>query len=127
MGNWYMSQTILMMHQTQDKNTWNQIDGLWILTGEIENSTIDKVHTYKFHNYRTEEAIEVEEFIISNSSILEFAKYDSEKSLLYIKFKSGKDYIFYNVPAEVWKAFKEADSKGSFFAKNIKGKYKPVE
>ena len=27
MGNWYMSQTILMMHQTQEKNTWNQIDG----------------------------------------------------------------------------------------------------
>lgn len=59
-----------------------------------------------------------------NSSVLQRASFNSETSELTIQFKNGRDYI-YTVPVGLWDAFKEAPSKGNFFVKNIKGKFKP--
>jgi len=60
-----------------------------------------------------------------NSSVLASASYDEKLQLLTIAFKSGKTYDFFDVPPEIWNGFKEAESKGSFFSRNIKGKFKP--
>lgn len=43
---------------------------------------------------------------------------------LNVEFRnSGAWYIYYDVPVEVWHSFKNAESKGSFFNTDIKGKY----
>lgn len=43
---------------------------------------------------------------------------------LIIVLKSGKEYIHKNVPFEIWQDFLEAESAGSYYDKNIKGKYR---
>mgnify|MGYP003747505563 CR=1 FL=1 len=65
----------------------------------------------------------MEEFNIIGSSVLSRAVYDEKLRILTITFKNGKSYSYYNLPQEIWQAFKEADSKGRFFISNIKGKY----
>ena len=57
------------------------------------------------------------------SSVLVNIEYNKKDKLLFITFKSGKTYVYYNVPEEVWKAFKDAESKGKFFNKYIKGRF----
>ena len=59
-----------------------------------------------------------------NSSVLQRASFNSETSELVVQFKNGRDYT-YIVPIDLWNSFKEAPSKGNFFVKNIKGKFKP--
>ena len=50
--------------------------------------------------------------------------YDSSKQLLSIRFKtSDKVYEHYGVPAGVFNQIQTAESVGSFYARNIKGKY----
>lgn len=41
---------------------------------------------------------------------------------VYTTIKGGK-YIHANVPKYIWLSFKNATSKGSYYNKNIKGKY----
>lgn len=36
----------------------------------------------------------------------------------------GKEYLYNGVPFDVWNDFKKADSKGKFYHRHIKGKYK---
>jgi hypothetical protein len=50
----------------------------------------------------------------------------SDRQMLLVAFTSdpGKRYVFEGVPAEVWAAFKSADSKGKFYHANIKGRYR---
>lgn len=36
---------------------------------------------------------------------------------------SGGDYLYSNVPRDIWKDFKMSDSKGRFFHEHIKGRY----
>lgn len=57
------------------------------------------------------------------SSVLANVEYNKKNKLLFITFKSGKTYIYCNVPEEVWKAFKDAESKGKFFNTYIKGRF----
>lgn len=56
--------------------------------------------------------------------------YDAETKDLFVDFKSFKDpkvithYVYRGVPADLWKALKEAESLGGFVNKNLaKGKY----
>lgn len=48
---------------------------------------------------------------------------DSKDLTLYIKFKSGDLYLYRNVPESVLVSFVDAESKGKYFAKNIKGHF----
>ena len=51
--------------------------------------------------------------------------YDSDKQALIVRFKSsGKAYAYVDVPKSEWEAFRNAKSIGSYYNKNIKGKYK---
>lgn len=60
------------------------------------------------------------------SSLIEAIGYDEEKTELRIKFKRGIPYSYANVPKEVWQELIDAKSIGSFFIKNIKGKYETL-
>lgn len=50
-------------------------------------------------------------------------KYNPASSELYVHFKSGKMYTYYNVPVDVAEGFAHAPSPTQFLNKNIKGVY----
>ena len=47
-----------------------------------------------------------------------------EKGVLEVEFKGGSIYIYRGISNEVYNEFMEADSKGGFLARRIRGKYK---
>ena len=59
---------------------------------------------------------------VSSSNVFS-GTYCEEIRVLLIRFHNGGLYAYHNVPLEVFLAFKEAKSKGSFIQKQLKGKY----
>jgi hypothetical protein len=57
------------------------------------------------------------------SSVVASFKYNMAKHILRVVFVSGKVYDYRNVPETVYKAMKEASSKGTFLNFSIKGIY----
>lgn len=57
-----------------------------------------------------------------SSSISAFA-YEAEDLTLFVRFKNGRTYRYAGVPATVFQAFTDADSKGTFFNARIQGRY----
>jgi len=49
--------------------------------------------------------------------------YDEEDNSLFVRFNSGQEYVYYNVPVETVAAFNDADSKGKYLNERIKGAY----
>lgn len=61
----------------------------------------------------------------SKSSNIESAKYDANRQILVLKFRStSSPYAYFGVPLNVWDAFTKAESFGKFFYKNIRDMYK---
>ncbi|QOW11378.1 KTSC domain-containing protein [Kaistella flava (ex Peng et al. 2021)] len=77
-------------------------------------------------NYLSTNSFKVDETTdTGNSSFITSAHFqseDGEKGFLTLGMKR-KEYHFSNVPIEVWERFKNANSKGKFYHRNIKGKY----
>ena len=67
-----------------------------------------------------------EEMGLPNSSFMQSATYDSSSYSLTISFKNGNDIIHKFVYPMVWQQFKESPSKGSFYSRQIKGKYPAI-
>jgi hypothetical protein len=63
------------------------------------------------------------EQIILRSSFLQSATYDAANFALTLDFKSGHSLVHRYFFPITWTQFKEAPSHGSFYARNIKGKY----
>lgn len=59
---------------------------------------------------------------IVSSNISEVG-YDDEQKELFVKFNSGKTYQYYDVLAEVFDDFLQADSHGKYFNANIRNAY----
>ena len=57
---------------------------------------------------------------VESSTIKEIAHENDE---LYVKFTSGSTYRYKGVPKELFENLKGAESKGKFFATNIKNKF----
>jgi lysyl-tRNA synthetase class 2 len=57
------------------------------------------------------------------SSFIEQIDYDEETQNLDLLFKKGKRYRYKGVTKNKFTRFKHAESKGSYYAKSIKGKY----
>jgi|GEM_PF-1331887 len=60
------------------------------------------------------------------SSMLEAAAYNDEKWVLSIRFKTGLELAYQEVPPEVNDEFMSAPSQGKYYNSNIKGKYTAV-
>jgi hypothetical protein len=58
-----------------------------------------------------------------SSNITRFA-YDNAASVLFIEFNTGGEYQYFDVPESVFNGMRAADSKGQYFAQNIKGVYR---
>ena len=59
--------------------------------------------------------------IVENSSSIKSFEYDN--SDLVVEFNGGSKYIYKDVDAGVVEAFSTSESKGKFFAANIKDKF----
>lgn len=59
-----------------------------------------------------------------DSTALKSAGYDEARKILALEFNSGSVHFYHEFPAEAFEAFGAAESLGTFFAKQIKGKYK---
>ena len=61
------------------------------------------------------------------SSNIEAVGYDQEEQELIIEFKSGRTYIYFDVPFDVYTGLMDAESKGKYFHKNIRNIYEYQE
>ena len=57
------------------------------------------------------------------SSNIEAIGYDDDGQELHVHFLSGGQYVYHNVPREIFDAFLQAPSKGSFLNREIKNVY----
>ena len=79
---------------------------------KIENEFTDYINQYGFDK----------EAYAFDSSVIKFATYN-DCWILRIRFTSGKDYTYDDVPPEVWEEFVEAESQGKYFNEHIRGEY----
>lgn len=49
--------------------------------------------------------------------------WDGQLQTLFVEFKSGKVYMFQDVPGDVVQDFQDSPSIGRYFSQNIRGKY----
>jgi len=57
------------------------------------------------------------------STVIRFFTYDPAHRRLTIVFRSGRRYVYREVPEEVFEAFTAAFSKGEFFNSQIRDHY----
>ena len=57
------------------------------------------------------------------SSNIAAVGYDEEVKKLLVRFKSGHEYAYDDVPESTFEAFLAAPSKGQFFAAAVRGVY----
>ena len=60
---------------------------------------------------------------VEGSSSIASYEYDDETSTLTIEFKSGTKYDYYDINSSLIDNFHTAESKGKFFAANIRDKF----
>ena len=49
--------------------------------------------------------------------------YDAERAKLVVRFRDGDCYVYVGVPGEVHRSFVTAQSKGAYFAREIRDRY----
>jgi lysyl-tRNA synthetase class 2 len=57
------------------------------------------------------------------STAIRAIRYDAERRRLVVRFIDGDEYAYVGVPGEVHRSFADAESKGRFFAEQVRGKY----
>ena len=57
------------------------------------------------------------------SSNIDALKFDNQGGNLHVRFKSGAEYIYEEVPVELVEALYHAGSVGTFLRENIMGNY----
>ncbi len=58
------------------------------------------------------------------SSAIVSVGYDAAVRTLEIEFEGGAVYDYFDVPEAVWRRFADSDSKGGFFAAEIRERYR---
>jgi hypothetical protein len=58
------------------------------------------------------------------STLIRAFAYDNAASTLEVTFVSGATYQYYDVPAEIAEAMRQAFAKGEYFNRHIRGKYR---
>jgi hypothetical protein len=56
--------------------------------------------------------------------MLASSAYDEEKRILYLRFRSGDVYRYFEFPEEQYQAFLDAESHGHYFLSNIKNQFR---
>jgi hypothetical protein len=50
--------------------------------------------------------------------------YDANSGVLYLRFRSGDVYRYFDFPAEAYQQFLNAESRGRFFLSNIRDQFR---
>jgi hypothetical protein len=58
-----------------------------------------------------------------DSTAISDIDYEADHGKLIVTFEDGDAYVYVGVPGEVHRSFLDADSKGRFFAYEIRGQY----
>lgn len=58
-----------------------------------------------------------------DSSVFDAAAYLAAKRTLFLRFHSGELYCYFDVPPQQYRDFLAADSKGQYFAANIRDRF----
>jgi lysyl-tRNA synthetase class 2 len=58
-----------------------------------------------------------------SSDAISDIRYDESRSKLFVRFHDGDEYVYVGVPGEVHRSFLDADSKGQFFAYEIRDRF----
>jgi lysyl-tRNA synthetase class 2 len=58
------------------------------------------------------------------SKVFTAVAYDAAGQSLYLRFSSGDVYRYFKVPAELYRALLDADSKGRFFLAQIRDRFR---
>lgn len=88
-----------------------------------------KFNTYQeaISRIRNSNFVLKESLVVSNSSWISSAKYfscDNQRGYLIYVTLNGREYIHDKVPVGIWQSFKRAESKGEYYIRHIKGKFK---
>lgn len=62
--------------------------------------------------------------IVVESTTLATVTYEADRELLLLKFRDRTSYQYFEVPADVHEALLHAPSKGSYFNRAIRGRFK---
>jgi hypothetical protein len=57
------------------------------------------------------------------SAVIERFTYDEATRTLVIRFRSGADYAYFDVPPQVVRDLRAAGSRGRYFARHIRERY----
>lgn len=60
---------------------------------------------------------------MARSSLIERAIYDAAKQTLAITFATGRAYLYFGVPRELYEEFAAAESQGQYFNWRIRDQY----
>jgi len=55
------------------------------------------------------------------SSVLASVGYDPDNATLELEFQSGRVYTYFNIPLSLYQGLLNAESKGKFFCRFIRG------
>ena len=58
------------------------------------------------------------------SHVVRAFSYEPAERRLDVRFTSGRDYSYYDVPLEVFEAMARSFAKGEFFNRQIRGRYR---
>jgi hypothetical protein len=58
------------------------------------------------------------------SKMLTSAAYDADKRILYLRFRSGDVYRYFEFPAAEYQTFLDAESRGRFFLAHIRDRFR---
>jgi hypothetical protein len=58
------------------------------------------------------------------SSVFKSAAYRSDERQLYLRFHHGDIYRYFGFPPQLYDEFLVADSKGGYFARNIRNRFR---
>lgn len=57
------------------------------------------------------------------SSLIKHTEYNPDDEQLFIVFQNEQQYVYLGITKEIYNNFCEAESVGSYFGKNIRGKF----
>ena len=60
---------------------------------------------------------------VDDSAAIRAIRYDAAHQKLVVRFVDGGEYLYVGVPGEVHRSFVDAESKGRFFASEIRGRF----
>jgi len=56
--------------------------------------------------------------------LLAAVAYVPETGTLYLRFRSGEIYAYFNIPEDQYQAFLQAESRGRYFLSLIRGRFR---